>query len=90
MDNQSLHLVLKHCWFEKIKSGQKRAEYRECKDFWNKKFEPIVSGQKKMWKFVIFHDGYTDKTIRYTLVSIKIINAANDLNLPRVWELKFF
>ena len=89
MESEFLHLVLKHNWFEKIKSGQKRAEYRECKDYWNKKFEPIVRGEKDIWKYVVFHDGYTDKTLKFKLVSIKITNAANDLNLSRAWELRF-
>ena len=88
MDNEILHLVLKHIWFEKIKSGQKNSEYRACSDYWNKKFEPIVHGNKKLWQFVVFHDGYTNKTIKRRLVSIVKTNARNDLNLPRVWELK--
>lgn len=88
MDNEILHLVLKHVWFEKIKSGQKTSEYRACSDYWNKKFEPIISGNKKIWKFVVFHDGYSDKVLRCELVSISKTNARNDLNLPRVWELK--
>ena len=88
MINENLHLVLKHSWFEKIKSGQKTSEYRECKDFWNKKFNPVVNGQKEMWKYVIFHDGYTDKIIKCKLLSISITNEPNDLHLPHVWELK--
>ena len=84
-----LHLVLKHIWFEKIKSGQKTSEYRECKDYWNKKFNPIVNGEKEMWKYVIFNNGYTYKTIKFKLLSIAITNEPNDLHLPKVWELKF-
>lgn len=89
MDNKTLHLVLKHKWFEKIRTGQKTSEYRETKDYWNKKFEPIVRGEKDMWQYIVFHDGYTNKTITHKLISIKKTNAANDLNLPQVWELKF-
>ena len=87
--DECLHLVLKHIWFEKIKSGQKTSEYRETKDYWNKKFNPIINGEQKMWKYVIFHDGYTDKIIKRKLLSISITNMPNDLNLPSVWELKF-
>ena len=88
MDKEILHLVLKHIWFEKIKSGKKTSEYRACTDYWNKRFIPVVNGNRPIWKYVIFHDGYTNKTIKRKLISIQITNAANDLNLPRVWELK--
>ena len=33
----TLHLVLKHHWFDKIVSGEKTSEYRECSDYWNKR-----------------------------------------------------
>ena len=89
MPNKNLHLVLKHVWFEKIKSGQKTSEYRECKNYWNKKFNPIINKEKEMWEYVIFHDGYSDKIIKRKLLSIVITNAPNDLNLMAVWELKF-
>lgn len=88
MSCEILHLVLKHVWFEKIKSGKKTSEYRECKDYWNNKFNPIVNSEKEMWKYVIFHDGYTDKTIKCKLLSISITNKPNDLGLSPVWELK--
>ena len=88
MNKNTLHLFLKHVWFEKIKSGIKMSEYRACSDYWNKKFEPVVCGTQKMWEYVIFHDGYTSNTVKRKLISIKITNAANDLNLPHVWELK--
>lgn len=33
---------LKKEWYEKIKSGEKTIEYREVKDYWNKKFRHKV------------------------------------------------
>lgn len=33
---------LKKEWYEKIKSGEKTIEYREVKDYWNKKFRNKV------------------------------------------------
>lgn len=83
-----LHLVLKHEWFEKIKSGKKTSEYRECKTFWNKRFNPIVSGEKPIWKYVFFHDGYTDNILKCELLSISLTKEKNDLNQDQVWELK--
>ena len=35
--SKTLHLVLKHHWFDKIVSGEKSSEYRECSDYWNKR-----------------------------------------------------
>lgn len=88
MEKNSLHLVLKHKWFEKIKSGEKTSEYRECKDYWNKKFQPVVDGIKPMWNEIIFHDGYTDKTVKCKLISVGTTKEKNDLNHIQAWELK--
>ena len=86
--NNDLHLVLKHCWFEKIKSGEKNSEYRQCSQYWNKHFLPIINGKQDIWKYVIFHDGYTNITIKRKLISVSVSNKPNDLNLDCVWELK--
>ena len=88
MNQNCLHLVLKHKWFEKIASGEKNIEYRECKAYWNNRFQAVVNGKKTMWDFVIFHDGYTNRIIKRKLVGINITRNKNDLNLPEVWELK--
>ena len=85
---RDLHLVLKSVWFEKIKSGEKTSEYRECKAYWNNRFMPIVRGEKTMWKYVVFHKGYTNKTIKCELLSVDKTNKKNDLNQNQVWELK--
>ncbi len=83
-----LHLVLKHKWFEKIKSGEKTSEYREYKDYWNKKFQPVADGKKTIWDNIIFHDGYTNKTMKCELLSVSLTKEKNDLNQIQVWELK--
>ena len=36
--NETLHLILKEKWFDMIKSGKKREEYREIKFYWFRKF----------------------------------------------------
>ena len=50
----TLHLVLKHHWFDKIVSGEKTSEYRECSEYWNKRLT------NKQYDKVIFHKGYTN------------------------------
>ena len=78
-----LHLVLKHNWFDKIVSGEKTSEYRECSDYWNRRLS------NKHYDTVVFHKGYTNTTATYKIVSIDITTAQNDLNLPKCWEIRF-
>lgn len=83
MKNTSeLHLVLKHYWFDKIVSGEKTSEYRECSEYWNKRLK------NKVYDTVVFHKGYTNITATYKIISINITTAQNDLQLPKCWEIK--
>ena len=82
-DKHILHLVLKHCWFDKIVSGEKTSEYRECSEYWNRRLT------NKQYDVVVFHKGYTNITTAYKIKSIGITLAKNDLDLPRCWEIKF-
>lgn len=77
-----LHLVLQHKWFDKIVSGKKKSEYRECSKYWNKRFS------HKHYDTVVFHKGYTNVTAKYKISSIDITTKKNDLNLPKCWEIK--
>jgi len=77
-----LHLVLQHRWFDKIVSGKKTSEYRECSKYWNKRF------YNKHYDTVVFHKGYTNVTAKYKISSISITTKKNDLNLPKCWEIK--
>lgn len=77
-----LHLVLKHNWFDKIVSGEKTSEYRECSDYWNRRLTD------KHYETVVFHKGYTNTIATYKILSIGITTDKNDLNLPRCWEIK--
>lgn len=81
-NNTILHLVLKHQWFDKIVSGEKTSEYRECSDYWNKRFT------NAKYDTVVFHKGYTSTTATYKIVSIRITHAPNDLNAEKCWEIK--
>lgn len=79
-----LHLVLTYPWFDKIASGKKTTEYRECSKYWNKRFED------NHYDLVRFQRGYYKKPANM-LFEIKSINkwhGQNDLNLPVVWAIE--
>jgi hypothetical protein len=53
-----LHLVLKHKWFDMIKIGEKREEYREMSDYWKKR----IWANRQNIESIVFHRGYTSIT----------------------------
>lgn len=42
---KTLHLNLKRNWFDMIKSGEKKEEYREQKDYWSKR---LISNHEQL------------------------------------------
>lgn len=97
---KTLHLVLKSKWYDKIASGEKTSEYRECKPYWNKRFMPdgdyragldpvafeyCIAGK---YDSVVFHRGYTSETMEFSVYVIQITKNKNDLGLPACWEIK--
>lgn len=82
-NNTTLHLVLTHYWFDKIVSGAKTSEYRECSEYWNKRL------QNNKYDTVVFHRGYTNTIATYNIVAIAITTEQNDLELPRCWKVDF-
>lgn len=80
--DSELHLVLKGCWFDKITSGAKTSEYRECSPYWNKRLT------NKHYDTVVFHRGYTNTIAKYKIKSIATTNQENDLHLSECWEIK--
>lgn len=92
---KTLHLVLKHKWYDKIASGEKTSEYRACSPYWNKRlsiWHETINGRvcdcSSMYETVIFHRGYTAETMEFEIKFIGITTEKNDLNLPRCWEIK--
>ena len=96
-----LHLVLKSVWYDKIASGEKTSEYRECTPYWNKRlighenilvhssFIPTSMQFDIAYQTVIFHKGYTNETMEFKINGLFLIqNIQNDLNLPCCWEIK--
>ena len=92
-----LHLVLKSVWYDKIASGEKTSEYRECTPYWNKrlcgrdKIEKVLTNfysQYIVYDTIIFHRGYSNETMEFEIKDIQITNGPNDLQLPKAWEIK--
>ncbi|PIO07908.1 hypothetical protein COU59_02525 [Candidatus Pacearchaeota archaeon CG10_big_fil_rev_8_21_14_0_10_34_12] len=53
-----LHLTLHKKWFDEIKSGKKKEEYREIKPYWiNRLFDN--KGKPKNFDIVEFRNGYS-------------------------------
>lgn len=89
---KTLHLVLKGKWYDKIASGEKTSEYRECKPYWNKRLgghELLMLASDQGWTDVVFHRGYTNEIMQFKIAYIHaLFNVPNDLNMLVVWEIK--
>lgn len=57
MTSDTVHLILKYCWFDLIESGEKTVEYRDATDFYRRRLE----GKNK----VCFHRGYSSVTLTF-------------------------
>lgn len=97
---KTLHLVLKSKWFDKIASGEKTSEYRECKPYWNKRLAGLDTENGRIYMIlnsdfarrfssVVFHKGYTGNTMEFAIRKIHIITGQkNDLGAFQCWEIK--
>lgn len=65
-DKTVLHLVLKKKWFDMIFSGEKREEYRDVTEYWNKRLK-WPSGFYKPYTIVCFTNGYAKDARRFTM-----------------------
>lgn len=91
--SKTLHLVLTGKWYDKIASGEKTSEYRECKPYWNQRFTGNKNStgihlRQFVYDTVVFHKGYTATTMEFEIKSIGITTEPNDLGLDRCWEIK--
>ena len=83
---------LKKEWFEKIKSGVKKTEYRDCKDYWFKRIRKIIENDCGSKSFniceimpyafenplcCIFRLGYTKTFVKAKIVSVEIVDGLN-------------
>lgn len=70
-------------WFDKIASGKKTTEYRQCSDHWNRLFET------RHYDLVRFQHGFYKKpaTMLFKIKKIHKWYGDNDLNQPVVWAI---
>lgn len=66
-----LDLVLKKEWFDMIKNGNKREEYREIKPYWTKRLID-KDGNFKSFTHVKFRNGYTNNFVVFRIKDIHI------------------
>lgn len=76
-----LDLVMKGYWYDKIKIGHKKCEYREIKEYWKKRLF------SKPYTHVRFRRGYSKEYMIFELAGIEITTEKNDLRLPSVYKI---
>lgn len=74
MDKDTLNLVLKANWYELIKAGIKKEEYREITNYWERRlcFFPYYTRNPRNFITVCFHKGYTKDKILIECKGIEI------------------
>lgn len=79
-------------WFDKIKSGEKKIEYREFKPYWTKRFEKIWG--TIFWTAPIYFEdntfpcilrlGYTKTFMKAQIVKMEVVDGLNtDLKVDK-------
>lgn len=53
-----LTLPIKKKWFDIIKSGEKKEEYREITEYWETRFSNVFDGLYGEKRYVLFRNGY--------------------------------
>lgn len=92
-----MHLTLTKKWFDMVKSGKKREEYREIKQYWTARIcKRNEHGRYEIQRFdhVEFRHGYkgTEPPLRYRVTDITIGKGNPSLGAPadkRVFIIKF-
>ncbi len=89
---KTLHLVLKHKWYDLIDCGAKTSEYRACTPYWNRRLYfgggVLTPRECPVYDQVVFHRGYTNKTMTFKIKYIDVTTEPNDLGLDECWEIK--
>ena len=82
---ETLDLVLKGKWFDMIKEGIKREEYREIKPYWTKRLF------SKNFNIVKFRRGYTKNSLTFKITDIYVGKGNADIGAPDydVYIIKF-
>lgn len=92
-----LDLPLKAKWYNLIKSGEKREEYRENKPFWQIRLSTCIRGRIVMlnprgYTHVRFRYGYTKQTMLFKIREIDFGFGNTSLGAPsdrQVFIIKF-
>jgi hypothetical protein len=61
----TLHLVLKHVYYDAIDRGDKDVEYRNNTDYWRKRI--MTNWNSNGGNILIFHRGYTKTTMAFRI-----------------------
>lgn len=79
---KTLHLVLKHKWYDLIESGEKKEEYRAVTQYWMRRLiedvDEVEEGDACCrvcyadYNHVCFHRGYTSTTMTFIVKSIEV------------------
>ena len=77
-----LHLTLKKKWFDLIKSGEKKVEYRQAKQYWIKR----LYGRR--FDEIHFHNGYSPDS-PFMIVECLDIVRIGDMFEIRLGEILF-
>lgn len=91
MEERILDLVLKGCWYDLIKSGKKREEYREICTYWNKRIYKENLFGKSIPSYVKFRRGYTNISMLFKIDSVTIGQGNREIGAPEedVYIIKF-
>lgn len=68
MKTRTLSLVLTHHWFDEVKSGRKRIEYRNTTPFWMKRIWDAYLNRR--FDSVRFFRGYTSISLTFKVEKI--------------------
>ena len=63
-----LHLILKKIWWDWVEQGCKDVEYRTLNEYWQTR----ILDKKDKLKSVVFHFGYTGKTLEFPIKDIDV------------------
>lgn len=69
---KTLHLTLTYRWWDEIAAGRKTCEYRRFTEGWRKRLNGLKRGD-----LVVFHRGYTNRTLTRRIEQIRVIGGWN-------------
>lgn len=75
-------MTLTRHWFNKILSGEKKSEYREVKEHWNRRFSKGIGG----YSSVVFINGYNSDSPRMEIAIIDMEIVDGSVHRPENGE----